>query len=320
MSFREGQKLGHYILEHILGVGGMAVVWRAWDGKLGRHVAIKVVSDEFADDAGFAARFQDEIRRHRRLDHPRIVRILDTFNVAGRICMVMDLITGKSLATLLEESPQHRLPSSFAISIMTDVLAALDHAHRHGVLHRDVKPSNILLDGGNRAYLSDFGIAVALGEERRTRTGVPVGTVEYMSPEQIRTPQHIDHRTDVYSASCVLYEMLTGRPPFVGAELKVGETDFAIRSAHINNLPVAPRQRVPSIRADIDALIMRALRKIPDERLPGCAEFSRLLAAAAGENTTPSTGAGQMDRALWLIAGICLLSLVVALLLYVVAK
>lgn len=320
MRLREGQKLGHYILDHVLGAGGMAVVWCAWHGKIGQHVAIKVVSDELANDPAFTARFLDEIRRHRRLDHPRIVRILDTFSIADRICMVMDLINGKSLATLLEQSSEHRLSASTAVSIMVDVLAALDYAHRHGVLHRDVKPSNILLDGGNRAYLSDFGIAVALGEERRTRTGVPVGTAEYMSPEQIRTPQHIDHRTDVYSAACVLYEMLTGRPPFIGSELKAGDSDFAVRAEHMSNLPVAPRQRMPSIHAEMDALIMRALRKIPDERLPGCAEFSRLLVAAEGEYVTPAQVAGQTNRALALVAGVGLFVMVVAMFLYVVAK
>jgi serine/threonine protein kinase len=318
MSFREGQRLGHYNLDHVLGAGGMAVVWRAWDSKIGRQVAIKVVSDEFADNPAFTERFLDEIRRHRRLDHPRIVRIHDAFSFAGRICMVMDLITGRSLAALIEQTPQHRLPIHSAVAIMADVLAALDHAHRHGVLHRDVKPSNILLDGNNRAYLSDFGIALALGEERRTRTGVPVGTAEYMSPEQIRTPQHIDHRTDVYSAACVLYEMLTGRPPFIRSELKAGESDFAVRSAHMNSVPIPPRQRVPSIGTDIDALVMRGLRKVPDKRLPGCAEFSRLLVTAARGSATPVSG--QTNRALPLAAGVGLLVMVIAVLLYVVAQ
>jgi serine/threonine protein kinase len=302
MSFREGQQLGPYVIEGLLGTGGMAAVWRAWDRRRGQQVAIKVIADEMANDPAFNARFMDEVRRHARLKHPHIVAILDTLNMSGRACLVMDLVAGGSIGTLLDQSPQRRLPAAVAVPIILDVLAALDFAHRNGIWHRDVKPANILLDAAQKAYLSDFGISLALGEERRTRYGVPVGTAEYMSPEQIRTPQRVDHRTDVYSLGCVLYEMLTGRPPFIGAEVDGGNSDIAIRAAQVNSEPVAPRQRVPSIPADIDALIMHALSKNPDERLPGCAEFSRRLVAAMEGNPLDRASARPNPSPLQLLA------------------
>jgi serine/threonine-protein kinase len=256
----------------------MATVWRASDTANGQIVAIKVVRDDFVSDNNFTTRFLDEVSRHARLNHPNIISIVDAFNVGGRPCLVMKLIEGESLATALDRSPEHRLPLDVVLPIMIDILAALDYAHRNGVVHRDIKPSNILLEKeSKRAYLSDFGLALAIGEDRRTRAGFAVGTPEYMSPEQIRTPMQIDYRSDVYSLGCVFYEALTGRPPFAESDFKGNTSDFAIRSAHIHDLPVAPRERLASIPKDIDALIMWALRKDPNERLPGCAEFSRML-------------------------------------------
>jgi eukaryotic-like serine/threonine-protein kinase len=319
MNLHEGQVIGQYVIRHLLGTGGMGSVWRAWDTKNGRDVAIKVIADEMANDPAYAARFMDEIRRHGRLVHPNIVNILDTFRLGGRACMVMSLITRGSVATLLDRAPQRRVSIAIAVPIIKDVLAALDHAHQHGVFHRDVKPSNILLDGSNNAYLADFGIALALGEERRTRYGLPVGTAEYMSPEQIRTPKHIDHRTDVYSVGCVLYEMLTGRPPFIAGDLDGGgDSDIAIRSAHVNRAPLPPTQRVPSLPGQIDRLIMSALSKNPDDRVPGCAEFSRLLLAASNSpNPSIRSTSIKQPKHLLVIAG--LFATALATLLYVVA-
>ncbi len=280
LALSKGQACGRYVLEQVLGNGGMGVVWKAWDPKAKRHVALKVVAEGLLAEPGIGARFQDEVRRHARLNHPRIVALLDTFSLHDQQCMVMSLIQGESLETLLERSPHHSLPLDVALQIMTDVLAALDYAHRHGILHRDVKPPNILLDSAQHAYLADFGISLAIGEARLTRAGVAVGTAEYMSPEQIRTPEQIDHRTDVYSSGCVLYEMLTGRPPFIHSELGGTTADIALRSAHVNRVPVHPDQLQPSIPVDISGVIMSALNKDPNQRPQGCAEFSRLLLAA----------------------------------------
>jgi serine/threonine-protein kinase len=284
-DFSPGHACGKYVLEHILGEGGMGVVWQASDPANSQYVAIKVVAEGLLTDPGIGARFQNEVRRHALLNHPNIVRLLDTFSINDQQCMVMSLIGGESLATLMQRTPNHALPVEFAIRIFTDVLSALDYAHRNGILHRDVKPSNILLDSKHRAYLADFGIAIAVGEARLTRAGVAVGTAEYMSPEQIRTPEHIDHRTDVYSGGCVLYEMLTGRPPFIYSELGGPTADMALRAAHVKETPVPPRERVPSIPPGVSDVIMSALSKDPDQRPQGCAEFSRLIVAAASPRT-----------------------------------
>jgi eukaryotic-like serine/threonine-protein kinase len=174
------------------------------------------------------------------------------------------------------------------------VLRALDYAHRHGIVHRDVKPSNVLVDHHGGVWLFDFGIAIAMGEQRRTRTGVTIGTVAYMSPEQIIHPKTIDHRSDVYSVGCLLYELLTGRPPFVKGQEGVGSTDFALQQAHVKMQPVNPRRRVSSIPADLDDIIMRALAKDPDERLPGCGEFVRLL-DQVGKSVDGGGGAGPVE-------------------------
>lgn len=290
-NLSEGQACGKYLLDHILGKGGMGVVWEALDPESGQRVAIKMIARDILGDATVGARFQDEVRRHARLDHPNIVKLLDTFPFNDQQCMVMSLIPGESLAALLERSPDHALPLGVAAPIFIDVLAALDYAHRKGILHRDVKPSNILLDLKQRAYLVDFGIALAVGEARRTRAGAAVGTAEYMSPEQIRSPARIDHRTDVYSAACVFYEMLTGRPPFIRPESYGTTADLALREAHVKAMPVPPHERTSSIPLGISDLIMSALRKEPDARPQGCAEFARLLGVA----TTPGRGAQRED-------------------------
>lgn len=277
MSIGRGSRLQHYVIEDLIAQGGMGSVWRGRDTRRNQLVAIKAVANDLIADPEFRIRIQDEARRHQRLQHPNIVPVPDVFAAGGAICIVMKLIEGSSLAKLLENQPTHRLAVEEAIRIVKDVLQALDYAHRHGIVHRDVKPSNVLVDQGGWVWLFDFGIAIAMGEQRRTRTGVTVGTLSYMSPEQITHPKTIDHRSDVYSVGCLFYELLTGRPPFLRNEDGVGNTDFALQQAHVKKQPVNPRHRVPSIPPDLDEIVMRALAKDPDERLPGCQEFVRLL-------------------------------------------
>jgi serine/threonine protein kinase len=253
----------------------MGSVWRALDTRQNQRVAIKAVANDLIADPEFRTRIRDEARRHQRLQHPNIVPVPDVFAEGGIICIVMKLIEGSSVATILEQ--RRRLEVEEAIGIVKSVLTALDYAHRHGIVHRDVKPSNVLVDRQGWVWLFDFGIAIAMGEQRRTRTGVTVGTVSYMSPEQITHPRTIDHRSDVYSVGCLLYELLTGRPPFVKNQDGVGNTDFALQQAHVRQPPIHPSHREPSIPSDLDEIVMRALAKAPDDRLPGCQEFVRLL-------------------------------------------
>ncbi len=249
-----------------------------------KYVAVKAIARDLMEDRAFSDRFLDEVSRHARLRHPNIVPVLDVFDTGDQTCLVMQLIEGKSLADLLMERPKHRLSLDEASPIVQDILQALDYAHQQAIVHRDVKPSNVVLDRSNRAQLIDFGIALAIGEDRRTRTGQTVGTPLYMSPEQIRRPRDIDYRSDVYSVGCLFYEMLTGRPPFMpGLDIQ-GDTDFAIKEAHVHQRPVPPRERVPTIPEKVDRLVMWALTKDPDARLPGCQEFSRLLRGEGEES------------------------------------
>lgn len=277
-----GHTCGRYQLEHVIGEGGMATVWQAWDPEYRRHVAIKVVLEHLLSDQHIGARFRDELKRHARLNHPRIVRLLDMFSINGQQCMVMNLIQGESLAVLLKRSPNHILPLQDTLRICTDILSALNYAHQNGIFHRDVKPSNILVDPQRNAYLLDFGIAIAIGERRHTYLGAsnatPVGTPEYMSPEQICSPKDIDHRTDVYSAACVFYTMLTGQPPFPKPTgMSIGLAEEEVRRDHCTKMPVPPHKRQPAIPLVISKLIMMALDKNRDRRPQGCAEFLRLL-------------------------------------------
>lgn len=257
----------------------MGTVWRARNATSGEQTALKVVANDLLAQPDIRARFENEVKRHARMDHPNIVPLLDTFSVNGQQCMVMKLVEGESLAARLRRATDHALPLDVSLQIFSGVLRALDYAHRHGIFHRDVKPSNILLGAADEANLLDFGIALAVGEARLTRMGAPVGTPAYMSPEQIRAPGEIDHRTDVYSAACVLYEMLTGRPPFLSPEVGGTTAEIALRWAHVNEKPVPPHELRPSIPAGMSRVIMTALNKDPDERPQGCAEFLRLLHA-----------------------------------------
>jgi serine/threonine-protein kinase len=277
MSMQPATQIKHYVIKDLISRGGMGMVWRAWDLNRKEFVAIKVIASDLVVDPNFKYRFLDEVRRHARLNHPNIVPVLDVFELHGENCFVMQLIEGMSLADLLEHQEKRRLTPEEAIPIVEDILNALNYAHQQGIIHRDVKPSNVLLDKNRRAHLIDFGIALAVGEQRRTRAGQILGTSFYMSPEQIARPREIDHRSDVYSVGCVFYEMLTGRPPFLPDPGSTGDTDFAIKQAHVTKAPLPPRQRVATIPADLDRLIMWALEKDPAKRLPGCGEFLRLL-------------------------------------------
>jgi len=277
MSIRRGSRLRQYVIEDLIAQGGMGSVWRARDTRQNQLVAIKAVANDLIADPEFKVRIQDEARRHQKLQHPNIVPVPDVFDAEGETCIVMKLIEGSSLAKMLESRPDNRLDVDEATRIVRDVLQALDYAHRHGIVHRDVKPSNILVDRAGWVWLFDFGIAIAMGEQRRTRTGLTVGTLLYMSPEQITNPRKIDHRSDVYSVGCLFYELLTGRPPFVKNADGIGDADFALQHAHVNMPAVSPRRRVASIPADLEPIVMKALEKNPDERIPGCQEFVRLL-------------------------------------------
>jgi eukaryotic-like serine/threonine-protein kinase len=260
---------GRYVIEHELGHGGMASVYQARAPGRAEPVAIKVMSPNLAD-ALDSKRFIREMGVAASLDHPLIVPLIDSGRAGAALFYVMPFVSGESLYDRLQR--ERRLPVPEAIGIARDVATALGYAHERGVLHRDVKPENILLSRG-RALIADFGLARAIGAAdyiKLTATGVIVGTVHYMSPEQLREEADLDQRTDVYSLGCMLYEMLSGEPPYTGRTL----TEVASRILR-GNIPSVRRLR-PEVPAPVDQAIGRALAKARADRFT---TMSELLAA-----------------------------------------
>jgi serine/threonine-protein kinase len=252
-----------------LGDGGTSEVYLVGDTREpGRLYALKVLKPEVRHQ--MADRFRAE--GSQRLRHRSIVRVYEGFEYRGLMCLRLAYVESESLAERIRRLGP--LPVSEALHVMEDVLSALDYAHLSGFIHRDVKPSNILLDRNGNPHLCDFGIARKLGPNRLTRVGVALGTPHYMSPEQIQTPLECDHRTDLYAAGVVLYEMLTGRVPF-GHEGTLSE--YAIMDRHISDEPPDPRTFNPAIDDRLTAIIRKSLEKQPGRRFQGGNEFSSAL-------------------------------------------
>jgi TolB-like protein/tRNA A-37 threonylcarbamoyl transferase component Bud32/Tfp pilus assembly protein PilF len=262
-----------YVLERELGRGGMATVFLAHDLKHDRRVALKVLHPELADAIG-AERFLREIRTSARLDHPNIVSVFDSGQAAGLLWYTMPYVEGESLRERLSREGQ--LTIEEAVRLTREVADALDCAHQHGIVHRDVKPENILISGGH-ARLADFGLTTAVesaGAGRLTKTGITVGTPTHMSPEQAGAEQ-VDGRSDQYSLGCVLYEMLAGEPPYSGPTAQV------MVAKHIGASIPSVRTVKPDVPPELDAAISRALAKAPAARFPSTGAFSRALDGAS---------------------------------------
>ncbi|MEJ7813268.1 MAG: protein kinase, partial [Gemmatimonadaceae bacterium] len=277
-----------YALERELGRGGMAVVYLARDRKHDRAVAVKVLHAELAAVVG-AERFLQEIRVTAQLQHPHVLGLIDSGvfgpavasegvagELAGRPYYVMPYVAGESLRARLAREGQ--LPVADALRIAREVAGALDHAHRHGVVHRDVKPENILLDEDGRALVADFGIALAVqqaGGARMTQTGLWLGTPQYMAPEQAMGERAVDARADVYALGAVTYEMLAGEPPFTGL------TAQAVIAKAMTEAPRSLVRQRPSVPPHVEAAVLTALEKLPADRFPTAAAFAAALAEAA---------------------------------------
>ncbi len=273
---------GRYALGEVLGAGGMATVYRARDEVLGREVAVKVLSPQYAADAGFLARFEREARHVAALSHPRIVTVFDCGVDGTTPFMVMELVAGRTVRQVLDEAGL--LPSGEAAGIAVAVCEALAAAHAAGLVHRDIKLANIVLSGGQVKVL-DFGIARAADPAAATRTQVVLGTATYLSPEQA-SGGPAGPQSDLYSLGCVLFEMLTGAPPFTG-DSAVG---VAYRQVHED--PGLPSARCPGLPARLDQVTARLLAKDPAARPPGAAVArADLLAALAPDRTAVLTGA-----------------------------
>ena len=270
-----------------IGRGGMAVVYRAHDRHLGRYVAIKVLSADLSNTLG-AERFEREIGLMAKLVHPGIVALFDSGEVGGRLFYVMPLVTGETLRARLAR--EQRVPPSDAAALGADIAEALAYAHGMGIVHRDVKPENIFAVGG-RAVLTDFGIARMVGDRsggaQLTTAGIIIGTGSYMSPEQASGESDIDGRSDLYSLGCVLYELLTGTPPFVGPTL------MAILAKHMTEAPRPPSARGIALSSELEGLLLRLLAKDPTDRPSAAADVARILRAASQARPAASATAPQ---------------------------
>ncbi|MFG2255375.1 protein kinase domain-containing protein [Streptomyces mirabilis] len=299
----EHRTLGQrYELVEQLGQGGMGTVHRAVDHRLRRTVAVKTLSAELVRQPQFLARFQREAHAAAALNHPGVATVYDVGEDAvdgfAVPYLVMEYVEGRTLAQVLGDGP---LPTEQAVDAAGQVLEALRHSHGHGIVHRDIKPANVMFTRAGIAKVLDFGIAKALSEmaTRLTGTGVAVGTPAYLAPEQIEG-RDTDHRTDLYAVGCLLYELLTGRPPYTG------ESPFSVMHQHLAQEPVPPSRLRPGLPPGVDAVVLRALHKRREDRfadaaemkaeLDRVAEYAQIPTAPAMPTPTAMDPRAQADR------------------------
>jgi serine/threonine-protein kinase len=281
---------GRYRIQRKLGAGGMADVYLAEDQELGRRVAIKILNSRHGNDDQFIERFRREAKNAAALNHPNIVSIYDRGEAEDTYYIAMEFLDGRTLKELIVG--RGAAPINVAIEYARQILSALRFAHRHGIVHRDIKPHNVLVDGEGRVKVTDFGIARA-GTSQMTETGSIVGTAQYLSPEQAKGGE-IDPRSDLYSLGVVLYELLTGKTPFDG------ETPVEIAMKHLSTTPKPPSALRPDVPRELDMVVMRALAKNPDERYQSADEMEgdleRVARGAKVSATTMDTATQVLRR------------------------
>jgi len=271
---------GRYRIVRKLGTGGMANVYLAEDEVLGRRVAIKILNDRHAGDDQFVERFRREAKNAASLSHPNIVSIYDRGEAEGTYYIAMEYLDGRSLKELIVA--RGPAPVNVAIDYARQILAALRFAHRHGIVHRDIKPHNVLVDAEGRLKVTDFGIARA-GASQMTEAGSIIGTAQYLSPEQAKGAP-VDQTSDLYSVGVVLYELLTGAVPFTG------DTPVEIAMKHLSSTPEPPSIRRAEVPRDLDKVVLRALAKDPADRYQSAEEMDADLArVASGAAVSPAT-------------------------------
>jgi eukaryotic-like serine/threonine-protein kinase len=261
---------GRYELDGVVGRGGMAEVYRARDIRLDRVVAVKTLRNDLARDQTFQARFRREAQSAASLNHPAVVAVYDTGeDMIGSLSVpyiVMEYVDGRTLRELMHDG--RRLLPERALEILDGVLRALEYSHRGGIVHRDIKPGNVMLTRNGEVKVMDFGIARAMSDAQATmtQTAQVIGTAQYLSPEQARG-ERVDARSDIYSAGCLMYELLVGRPPFTG------ESAVAIAYQHVRENPVPPSQLDPEVPAWADAIVLKAMAKDPADRYQSAPEM-----------------------------------------------
>ncbi len=293
-----GKQVANYRIEAKLGEGGMGVVYRAVDVTLDRPVALKLLSADLAQDPDVIERFRAEAKAQANLNHTNIATLYSFLQVEGHSLIVMEYVDGETFEQMIRR--RGPIPQEEAVPLFKQALLGIGFAHRMGIIHRDIKPGNLMVNRHGIAKVMDFGIAKLLGGRRLTRTGMHVGTVFYMSPEQIRTAR-VDIRSDIYSLGVTLYEMLSGHVPFDS------DSDFQVMSDHVNTPPTPPTRFYPYIPRGIEQAVLRALEKDPDARFQTVEEFGsalehtdavpqfgtgRLAAGPAAEHTAPVRNPG----------------------------
>ncbi|HVE74619.1 MAG TPA: Stk1 family PASTA domain-containing Ser/Thr kinase [Mycobacteriales bacterium] len=273
---------GRYQLGEAIGIGGMAEVFRGTDVRLGRDVAVKVLRADLAREATFQARFRREAQSAASLNAPCIVSVFDTGESDGVPYIVMEYVAGRTLREVLQT--EGRLLPQRALELAADICAALDVAHAAGIVHRDIKPGNVMVTAQGEVKVMDFGIARAVADASSdmTQTAAVVGTAAYLSPEQARG-EHVDARSDIYSTGCLLYEILTGSPPFNG------DSPVAVAYQHVREEPEPPSAYDPSLDASIDAVVLKAMAKNPANRYQSADEFRLDLLRAARRDPVHAT-------------------------------
>ena len=273
-----GERIGDYEIVEILGAGGMGQVYKVRNVLSDRVEAMKVLLPNLESDPGLADRFLNEIKVQATLDHPNIAKLHTAMRTGNQLVMVMEFVDGTSLSQLLQNGP---LAPSATAAYAAEVLDALGYAHTHGVIHRDIKPANIMLTAAGHIKLMDFGIARVQADRRLTQTGSTVGSLFYMSPEQIKGDDP-DGRSDLYSLGITMYEMITGKRPFLG------DSDFQIMSAHMQQAPVAPIEVIPGIPSALSDIILMAIEKEPSARFQTAGAFRAALSSAFPRDVSPT--------------------------------
>ena len=273
-----GAVIGGYRIDGVIGQGGMGIVYRATQLRLDRTVALKFISPALANDVSFRERFERESRLAASINHPNVVPVHEAGEAGGLLYIALTYVDGRDLRALVEDAG--RLEPARAGRIIEQVASALDAAHQRGLVHRDVKPGNVLVTGNEpyeHAYLTDFGLTKQISSgDSLTKTGQWVGTLDYVAPEQIEG-RPVDARTDVYALGCVLHQALTGQVPYVR------NSDVAKMYAHMNDPPPPVTEIVPGTPPELDEVVARAMAKDPAERYPSTGDFGRAaMAAAAG--------------------------------------
>ena len=296
IGIASGVEVGGYQVEELIGRGGMGEVYRAYDGRLDRNVALKILAPRHVDDAAFRERLLRESRLAASLDHPNVVPVYDAGETDAGLYLAMRYVDGADLRAVLRRDGA--LTPARALDIVSQVAHALDAAHAKGLVHRDVKPSNVLIDGRGHCYLADFGLTQSVSDRGHITDGSLLGTLDYVAPEQIRGDE-VDGRADVYALGCMLFECLVGEVPFSAS------SEVATIYAHLEEKPPSASARRPLLPTAIDHVFLRSMAKVPTARYASCAEL------VADARTALGLGAAEPRRRRHALAAAAAFALVV---------